>query len=163
MVDEVEDPLANTMTGPESNSPGGDAVEGIPSDRSHAHRILDGTDNAIAGEIQESQDSDWYIAKLANGLYRVTVEGYGTGRDTLAVPGLRLRQSDAREFVPENADYWFVPIQDIEDYGSRWVSEFEIGESSSGSDIFHFEVWPTQRTTGTYTITLEEIEEFTNP
>ena len=164
LVGEAEDPLASPRTGAESNPPDyDDAIEGMPLDTSHFHQILVGTDNAIAGEIQESQDSDWYTAKLQHKIYRVTVEGYGNGNNTFAVPGLRLLQSDAREFVPDEQDYKYVAIQDIEKYGSRWIKEFKIDASSSGSDIFHFEVWPTQDTTGTYTITLEEIDEFTNP
>ena len=152
LVDNAEDPLDRPVTGAESNSPGGDAVEGIPESSSNFHQISIGTDNAVTGEIQESQDRDWYIAKLENGLYRVTVEGFGTGKGTLKGPGLRLRQSDTREFVPENAN------SAIDRYGSYWVHEFEIGESSSGSDIFHFEVWSIAGNTGTYTIAVEKIE-----
>ena len=163
LVHEAEDPLDSPKTGAESSSPGGDAIEGMPLEISHFHRISVGTDNAIAGEIQESQDSDWYITQLGNGLYRVTVEGSGTGGGTLVGPGLRLRQSDTREFVPENADHTFTPIQDVPRYGSRWLAEFEIEESSSGSDIFHLEVWSIDGNTGTYTITLTAIEEFTYP
>ena len=163
LVHEAEDPLDSPKTGAESSSPGGDAIEGMPLEISHFHRISVGTDNAIAGEIQESQDSDWYITQLGNRLYRVTVEGSGTGGGTLVGPGLRLRQSDTREFVPENADHTFTPIQDVPRYGSRWLAEFEIEESSSGSDIFHLEVWSIDGNTGTYTITLTAIEEFTYP
>ena len=154
-----QNPLANPKTGPESASAGGDAVEGMPTNPAHFHRILVGPDNGIAGEIQEPQDSDWYIAKLENRIYRVTVEGSGTGKGTLVSPGLRLRQSDTREF----ADYTFDHIQELPRHGSRWVHEFEIEESSSGSDIFHFEVYSFNGNTGTYTITVEIIEEFTHP
>ena len=161
LVDDAENPLASPVTGAESNSPDGDAIEGVPLDTGHFHRVSVGT--PIAGEIEEAQDSDWYITRLGHGIYRVTVEGYGTGKGTLRVPGLRLRQSDTREFVPETADHTYVPIQNIDRYQSRWVAEFEIVGSSSGSDIFHFEVWSTQNTTGTYTMTLEKIDEFTYP
>ena len=45
------------------------------------------------------------------------------------------------------------------DSGSRWTAEFMIEESTSGSDIFHFEVWSAGGYTGTYTIILVEIEQ----
>ena len=62
-----------------------------------------------------------------------------------------------------NADYKYVPIQYVPRYGSYWIYEFQIEESGSGSDIFHFEVWSIHDNAGTYTVTLEAIEEFTYP
>ena len=135
------------MTGAESNPLGGDAVEGMPSGTERFHRISVGTNNAIVGAIQEPQDRDWYITQLANGIYRVSIEGHGTGNNTLRGPALIVRQSDARESWRREADSTYGP--------SRWVSEFEIDESTSGSDIFHLEVWSIEGNTGTYTITLE--------
>ena len=149
-------PLANPATGPESASPGGDAVEGIPTNPDHFHRIRVGSENAIAGELSDQDDRDWYIAQLENGLYRVTVEGDGTGKGALAFPGLLHWESDAREFNQEVSDY---PYSE-----SGWLlKEFLIEESTSGSDIFHFEVWSAGGYTGTYTITLEKIEQFSDP
>ena len=149
-------PLANPATGPESASPGGDAVEGIPTNPDHFHRIRVGSENAIAGELSDQDDRDWYIAQLENGLYRVTVEGDGTGKGALAFPGLLHWESDAREFNQESSDY---PYSE-----SGWLlKEFLIEESTSGSDIFHFEVWSAGGYTGTYTITLEKIEQFSDP
>ena len=73
-------PLANPKNGDESASPGGDAVEGMPTNPAHFHRVSVGSGNAIDGELSDSDDLDWYIAQLENGLYRVTVEGTGRGK-----------------------------------------------------------------------------------
>ena len=148
-------PLANPATGPESASPGGDAVEGIPTNPDHFHRIRVGSENAIAGELSDQDDRDWYIAQLENGLYRVTVEGDGTGKGALAFPNLLHWESDAREFNQESSNYLYSE--------SGWLKEFLIEESTSGSDIYHFEVLSAGGYTGTYTITVETIEEFTDP
>ena len=125
------DPLASAVTGAESNSPGGDVVKGIPSGTERFHRISIGTDNAIAGEIQDPQDEDWYITKLADGKYRVTVEGYGTGKGTLRAPIVNVRRSDAREYQRGEIYTSYVRIEDVERYGGRWETEFEITETGS--------------------------------
>ena len=58
LVEPGVDPLDGAVTGAESNSPGGDAVEGMPSGTERFHRISVGTNNAIVGAIQEPQDKD---------------------------------------------------------------------------------------------------------
>ena len=140
LVDEGVDPLAGATEGDESTIHPYDAVEGMPSSGERFHSISVGTNQAIVGTIEEPQDKDWYITQLANGIYRVTIEGHGTGMGTLRGPGLMVRQSDAREFLWEEGDSSYDP--------SRWVSEFKIDDETSGSDNFHLEVWSLKATPG---------------
>ena len=161
LVAEAEDPLDYAVTGAESNSPDGDAVQGIPSDPEEFHRISVGTEHAIAGEIRDTEDRDWYITKLANGIYRATVEGYATGKGTLRGPGIRLVRGDGREYWRGEVRDSFVPPEDVGRYESRWVMEFEIVEADSRSDLFHLDVWSHGGATGTYSVTLESVDEFT--
>ena len=163
LVEEGMELLSTAVTGPESDAHRGDVVQGIPPVADRFHRIFVGTDRAIAGEIWDPTDSDWYITQLADGIYRATVEGYGTGKGTLRGPGLLVRRADAREYMRGETLTSSVRLEDVERYGGRWVTEFEITETDRRSDLFHLDVWSRDDTVGTYTLTLESIEAFTDP